>query len=326
MSDKNKENKTNPELPDISGIFDIDEKKIPDRIIKKDPDTDKKIDNPILTSDEARKVLPKEDRKILKKEDRERKKIRFNKKIKKNLIIAAAVAAVILIIAIIAGAGLKEPELPEITVAVPSIEPMASYYEVETGKAFTVNDYQGKLIAFFDNKYDTHMLKEGLSAMVTSADGKQVNGKIIRISGQETDSAIIRNYYEKIEGKKASTKTYVVYIKPDDQSLFRTDGEIAKSVVITTEYIENALSVPAAAIITENGADDTKLNDAYYVLIYSETDSTVSRLPVTIGIEEDGKIQITSGLEPTAKIVTGRSEELYDLDDFDDGDKVRVKE
>lgn len=330
MSDKNKDNKTNTDLPDISGIFDIDEKKIPDKIIKKDPETDKKIDNPILTSDEARKTLPKKDRKVLKKEDRSRNRIRFNKKMKKNLIIALA-AAVGIIIAVVFIFGLgKKDDTPEVFVSTPVIEPVSSYYTIGANKAFTVNDHLGKLVAFFENNYDNYNLTTGLSATVTTAKGKTVNGKIVRIDDHAPTDAIVTNYYELIEGKKTSRNICAVYIKLDNQEdtskYLKTDGELAQAVVITTETVENALTVPLTALITEDGGDDNKFNDQYFVLVYSEEDATVKRVPVTTGIQEGDKIQITSGLESTAKVVTACVDELDDIDDFEDGSKVKVKE
>lgn len=335
MSDKKTDNKTEAGLPDISGIFDIDEKKIPDKIIKKDPEDDKKIENPILTSDEARKSLPKEDRKILKKEDkeknRERIKIKITKKLKKNIAIGAAVIAVILAIVLITGSQGNDTRLQEVFVSAPTVESVSAYYTLDENKAFTTNDHLGKLVAFFDNKYDTHGLKEGLTASITTASGKTIQGTIVRISQLKVTDPLVTNYYEQAEGKKATTDQYAVYIQPDtskDLKKYFDDGfgEIIPSVVVTTQTVENALTVPTAALIVRDSGTEEVTVKNYFVLVYSEKKGTVKRVPVTVGIEEGDITQITSGLEADAKIVTACADELYDVGDFDDGTKVKVKE
>lgn len=316
MSDK----KNNNELPDISKVFDIDEKKIPDKIIKKDPESNKPIENPVLTSDEARKVLPREDRKVLKEEDKKKKKITFTNKVRKNFIIALAVFIAILIAGFVIGGIVKNASIPEITLTTPVVEQITRTFTTE--KAITVNSYRGTVAIFFDNAYNEHYLEVGQTVVMINEKGNSVPGKIVDIIPEKPDSPVISRYYELLEGSVPSTEVCTIYILPDDRSMLTEKDERLQSVSVETKKEEKALTLPAETVIIEEGEKNLSINRKYFVLVYSEPDGKVFRQRVTTGISAQGKIQITGDLDPEAKVVLTCTEPLEDIED---GTKVKVK-
>ena len=81
-------------------------------------------------------------------------------------------------------------------------------------------------------------------------------------------------------------------------------------VVITGRTVAEAWKIPASAILTaQDGSKSVMVVGA---------DGAAHRKPVTLGIEDDGDVQVTGGLAPTDMVITAGA---YGLDE---GTKVKV--
>lgn len=107
-----------------------------------------------------------------------------------------------------------------------------------------------------------------------------------------------------------STRTMQVEVdleNPDGLLLPGMYGE----ATISLEEMPNAMVLPATAV-----RFDEKGNSSVYVV---GSDSTITVVPVTTGYDDGKQIQILSGLEATARVVTGK------LGRLKTGQKVRVE-
>lgn len=308
------------DTPDISGIFNIDENEIPDKIIKKvSGDTNKKI-TPILTSSEARKSLPKEDRNALKKDDRRRKREKQSKTVKKNVLIILVIAVAVVIVLLSSGNRIKNADIPKVELTTPEITTLSEYYTTE--KAVVIDTEQGKTVLFFDNEYSVHNIKSGQTAVVTTLEGTKVECIIKKIAANEPDDSVVQNYYGSLVGGTPSTLVYTVYAVSEDKTAFTQDDNKIKSVTITTLTSENTLVLPKEAVEVHPDESGSLFRNTYCVWVYSKKTSEITSLTVTTGIITDNSVEITSALSPDAQVVLRAS---CDFSELKDGMKVKVK-
>ena len=81
-------------------------------------------------------------------------------------------------------------------------------------------------------------------------------------------------------------------------------------VVITGRSVAQAWKIPTSAVLTAQ--------DGSKSVMVVGTDGAAHRKPVTLGIEDDGDVQVTGGLAPNDEVITVGS---YGLDE---GTKVKV--
>lgn len=311
-------NTDNNKLPDLTGIFDIDEKDIPKKIIKRDNDISSKKVEPILTSDEAMKTLPVKERKALKDDRKMRKRHAFNKSMRKKAALLGVIAVAVIIV-LMSTANNDKKNAPKVELTSPTITTLSEYF---TSESVTVIDtVQGKTVVFFDNEYSVHNIKTGQKAVATTLDGKTVECTVKTITAEEPDSSVIKNYYEKLTGKKAATVIYTVYALPNTQDAFENNIDI-KSFTVTTNTVQNALTVPKDAVLVKEDESGSEFYRKYYVFVYSKKDSSISELQISVGIINDEVYEVTAALPPDAQIVVSSSNGLSELSD---GMKVRVK-
>jgi RND family efflux transporter MFP subunit len=89
------------------------------------------------------------------------------------------------------------------------------------------------------------------------------------------------------------TRTMAVEIDIPNPDLKLKPGMFANVMLIVDQHA-NALTIPAAAVLK----DDTG------PFVYVATSDTARRIRVGVGVEQDGRTEITSGLDTTAQVIT----------------------
>lgn len=303
MKDKNNN------LPDLSGLFKIDENEIPDEIIQKEP-VKQQSGESILLSKEAVDTLPKPQRKVIRKDRKQYKRKQTILLARKRIaVIAAAVIALVLTISLISFFA-DRAKRPEITFEKVRKETVVSYAK-NTGVTYS----NGNSIeaVFIDNDYDVNFITTGQTVQMTTPDGLTVNGMVKEIKEEPAGSELITKYYNILTGTIPATSVYAVYILPDSTESF-TQAGLAVDIQVITGTSEDTLTVPSSAIRTENGQT--------FVWIYSSFSKEISRQNVTVGISYDGRTEVTSGLRRSQKIVSSSS---CLAEELSEGIKVRAK-
>ena len=298
----NKNTNTGNEYPDLSGVFDIDESKIPEELIKKDPNTPE-ITSRFLTADDAIRHLPeKEQKMILKQRKAARKKIRRDKRRVRLIIILSAVLA-LLIIAAAARTGLNEAKKPLIAADKP-VEQTISRYSVSKGISVSIDGIVYGV--FIDNDYDVHFIEKGQTVEITDENGTVTRGRVALIREEAPDSALLSEYHTLLFETKPSTSSYAVYVNLDNGEAIKKAG-LALSFKTITKTAENALTVSASSVYIDG--------NQHYVWVYSPINKTLSKTEVRIGLTVDGITEIISGIKKSDKIMYSVSvppETLYD--------------
>lgn len=296
-------------LPDITGIFDIDESKIPKKPIKPDKDQSE-IESPILTAYDDIHSLPEEEQKKIKKENKKKEKEKKLSRAKTRLIlILIAIIALLLIIAAVRFFVIDYKK-PEVTYIKPEIGTIEQYYR--SVDAVTFSDGNGFEVMFADNEYDIHSIEEGLTAEIT-IDSNVIPGTVKTIQEEAPDSDIIEKFYKILTKKKPETSVYTVIVTPEQNEIITEEGKKV-TVKIITKKADRAVIVPDDAIMT---ADNQT-----YVWLYDPAGEVTKRRDIKTGINADGKREVTKGLTEDDLVVTEYSckkDEIYD------GMKVRVK-
>ena len=295
------ENKINHELPDISGLFDIDDSSIPSEIIDKVP-TSAPITSPILTSDEAMKRLPKEERKEIERDNKSRKR-RAAAKSRKNTMKKVAIILIAIMLGIsIIDFTIDRAKMPSVTVDSPVIQTLTRYYEAT---AVAISKQGKSYAALVDNDYDLHFITIGQPVEVTLQDGTKISGSVAEIKEEKPEDELISKNFSVLTGTLPSTSVYAIYIALDENSADIISGSVLTAKIIT-KTAENAVTVPESAVIKDN--------EGCYVWAYSSFKKCLKRVDVTVGITVDGITEITSGLEKSDKIAVAFSclpEQLY---------------
>ena len=298
--------------PDISGLFNIDDKDIPAEIIEKAPVT-AEIKKPILNSDEALKALPKESRKAITRDKKQRKRRSKMGRARKKIITSVSVVLAVILTFGFIGYFVSEHSKPSVSCQKPEKGAISVHTDAI---GVTYADSTGINIVFIDNEYDTHKIEAGQKADLISAEIK-TTGTVYTIKEELPESDLIVNHYSILASGSLSADTppetavYTVYIKPDNAGEFTLAGKPV-SVNVHTQVSEDTLSVPSSAVIT----DET----GTYVWVYSIWSKSVSQQAVTTGIISDGRTEITSGIKKSSRVVFDG-----DINELSNGVKVKVK-
>jgi multidrug efflux pump subunit AcrA (membrane-fusion protein) len=84
-----------------------------------------------------------------------------------------------------------------------------------------------------------------------------------------------------------------------------TQADAPVEVKITTEYVPDAVIIPAAALFQDAA------NNSYYVFV-AGPDGLAHRTAVTVGIRTQSNVQVTSGLKPDQIVITSGGYALSD--------------
>ncbi len=290
------------EYPDFSKVFDIDESSIPDKIIEKDPNGPK-ITNPVLTSEEAQRFLPKETKKALEKEKHAQKKQQKKNKRRIRTIMILSAAVLLFITAGIVNFIIRDAATPSVSVEKPVKETISRYF---TETAVTVSRNDSVEAVFVDNDYDVHYIEKGQPVEITISEGTVIGGIVSEIKEEAPDSEFIKEYYTVLTGTAPSTSVYAVYIRPSSENAGLSKGTTLTAKVIT-KTASDVLTVPSSAVFI-NG-------NQHYVWLYNSFRKTLSRQDVSIGISVDGKTEIIKGIDKSDRIAVTFSclqEQLYE--------------
>jgi HlyD family secretion protein len=133
-------------------------------------------------------------------------------------------------------------------------------------------------------------LKTGDAAAVIGADGAPVPGTITQISPA-------------VDPTSTTVEVWVQVANPDG----RLRPGASQRVEMIARTVPAALVIPEAAVLTSgSGATSAIVVDA---------GNKPHREPITVGIRDDGKAQVTDGLENGQRVVTTGAFELAKLDD-----------
>lgn len=328
-------NERNSDLPDISGIFDIDDSRIPTQIINKPPQQKKtgKQTESILIPDKNKKKQPSfgrnstsgarpASRPAEKNQDTTSRMIRKKQNEKlhilRNRMILGAAGVFLLAVIVVAIAVLHSiKNRPAVVTAPVERGNFSDTYEANAiiYTEMTQQEEARTYAVFVDNRYDrdSSPLKTGLPAEVRISEDVTVTGRLAYIrQNEETDSAIVSLLMSLLPGTdfEPSGNT-VIMIHLDDADA--APENTAVKVDITINEQDGVLLVPVSAVQDKNGEP--------YVWVYKSFGKKLVKTPVTLGPEADGKVVIVSGLSfGTPIVIEGITETLAD------GMKVNAQE
>lgn len=311
------ERKNDPSLPDISGVFDIDEKSIPTEMIAPEAANDPKTRShaPILLSDPTKEKLDRAERKKLRAQKKAEKRAARRKKIKKIFILVL----VCVIAAAAAVFGIKyavdNSRRPTGDIFRSYVGSVSEHYDTQALLTQAVVDKGTvKTVAIFsENDYDVYSISKGLTAIITLADGTTAEGKVTDIVQEQTDSPVLEKLKTAFpDGEYSSGVNYVITVATDAPGAAE---DAITDIRVITSVADNAVLVPTTAI-HKNGAK-------YYVWIYKPLTHTALRQEVSVGVEADGVSEITKGLKNDVRVVSS-----FDCEDdmLTETMKIKVRE
>ena len=296
-------------LPDISGIFNINDEQASGRTVEKSTETPHRSER-ILTAEEGVKHLPKPERKKMKKAARKERRAAAFKKAKTRAIIILSAVLVALIAAGVIWLRIAEKKKPAVSVAKVTVETVERAY---TDAAVIVSDGKGVFAVMIDNDYDVHYLTKNLTAQLETASGEILSGKVTEIREEKPGTDSFSFLTAALLGAEPEVPVYTVRIAPEATELPLTAGEKVTARVIT-ETAENALAVPTSAVLMD-GAQP-------YVWVFHSFTKKLTRQDIAVGISSDDKTEVLRGLKKGVSVVSGSSaapSELYD------GVRVKMK-
>lgn len=288
--------------PDISSIFNVDEKQAAGKPVDKTTEAPRKSER-ILTAEEGLRHLPKEERKKMKADARKKKRAATLKRVKTRAIIVLSVLLVALVAGLVIWARIAEAKKPGVTVAKATVETVERAY---TDTAVIVSEGDTLSAVLIDNDYDVHYISKNLSAVLTNGSGAEIPGRVTEIREEKPGTDSFSAITAALQGTIPEVPVYTVRITPEATEQILTPGEKLTARVIT-ETAENAVAVPTQAVMMD-GAQP-------YVWIFHSFTKKLTRQDVAVGIASDEKTEILRGLKKGEWVVSGAtvpSSELYD--------------
>lgn len=302
-------------LPDISGVFNIDENSIPNVIIARDSDRAEhhRDYEPILLSDPAGQKKEKKERKKLKRLKKEEQLAQKRKKLKQRAIICLVFAAVVAAAVFGIKTAVDCSRRPLGTITTSCTGSVAAHYDTKAVLTTDVSE-SGKVrtvAVFSENDYDVYSVSTGLSAVITVEEGVTAQGTVTSIERETSDSPVMEKIREAFpDGEYSAGINYVITVETDLDANIQ-DGIIA-DVSITTAVSDNTVTVPSTAV--------HKSDARAYVWIYKPFSHTAQRREVSVGISADGISEITKGLKADERIVA-----VFSCEDSELGEKLKIK-
>ena len=284
------------DFPDISGIFDVDESRIPGSIIDKpagDARERQAAERPILLRDENSDSA--RDAKRAQKAEKERKRKEKKEAAKKRRRSAAIkLGAIVLALLIVVGGVallISNAKRPAVTLAEAQTMDISRHYDAP---ATVVNDPLGKgsdrlYAVFVENNYDVYGIEKEQHVQITNSEGRVVSGVVAEITKEDSGSGLIERILNMIaNGVGVSTNSnYTVIVLPDDPTA--VEENMTVDVRVLLEEHENVLCVPDAAVRREEGQA--------YVWVYRSFGKKLDRKDVETGLASDGMTEIVKGLD-----------------------------
>ena len=183
-------------------------------------------------------------------------------------------------------------------------------------KGIVVENYDMFIATFQVGMYDAASIKVGMPAIVSYMDS-QFDGEVTYIGATAKEGTSgIGSAISSLTGGMGGSSSYVeakVAIKNPSEDLI---SGFNANIKINTKNVENAVVIPV---------DTLKLIDGEkYVYIYNENDKKIYQRKVEVGLSEETKYEIVSGLKPGEQIV--RTFSSKSIKSLKDGMKVRISE
>ena len=284
-------------LPDISGVFNIDESRIPSKIIEKPEEKKTAAQQSILLRPETRADEKKQE-KIKKEIVKTKRKEAKRKVLKQRPILGGIALVVILALVLVVRSAILDRKKPVVSLAQITRTNVTSHYDTE-GSVLgeeTEDGAKSLFVVFVENDYDVYGLQKGQRAEIVVNEDVTVSGVVADIRKEESDSSVISRLIAVFSGAGFSTASnYAVYVAPDDATYLEENTPV--KVTVTTGIAENVLAAPAGAIYKEDAQP--------YVWVYKKSGKKLKRQDVTVGLEADGVIEIRKGLSEGDFIVSG---------------------
>ncbi len=308
-----------PSLPDISGVFNIDENRIPKKIIDKPAERRQAERGESILIPSAEKKTPKKKEAPEKSAPKTRspKKQAKAKAFRRRAALVLIALVLVFALVMVVRSTVLEKKKPAVALENPTAQDITSTYAAD-GSVLSVDpdaETPEFYAVFVDNDYDVHGLQKGQRAQITFGENETVSGVVADIRKEESGADIISRLMNALSGGSFSTASnYTVYVSLDDASY--AEENAAVTVTVTTGVAEDVVSVPSDAIHKD---DDGQ----HYVWVFKKLGKKVKRQDVSVGISAGGRTEIRRGLSTEDLIVTdvlGDNVTLYD------GVKVRLPE
>ncbi len=192
---------------------------------------------------------------------------------------------------------------------------LSSFTSSPVNIALTVEYYDSFIASFSLGKYDVLDVKLGQKATINSL-GHTLEGEVVYISpvASAGSGLDINTMLGAMGGTTSSGSNSIpaqVLIKnPDESIIIGIDVDID----IELGAVENAVVVPIEAVETDGTGS--------YIYKFNEDDSTVTRVPVELGLATDTQYQVVSGCKAGDKIVQNQATALKEI--AEEGKKVAV--
>ncbi len=179
------------------------------------------------------------------------------------------------------------------------------------GIAVTLEDYSDLVVTVSVGKNDLLKLATGMNATVISQ-GQEYVGEIIYVAAEAGSSSQLdlSNLTSSLLSSSGSGNSALVKVKiqkPDKNIVIGFDVDIK----IELNKLEDVLTMPVETVVYDKGE--------YYVYLFDDESSTVSRKKITVGILDDVNYEITSGLNIGDKVVKSPDPAM------EDGTKIAEK-
>ena len=314
------ENRNN-DLPDISGVFQIDESKIPTRVIEKPA-----APRPAAAQGDAPSILlqkqsPKEERKSYEKmspeaarRTKKRQKDQRQKLFRQRLILAG-IALVLLLVAVLGIRALilknRRPTVETVPVVTGAL---SSHYDTDAVILSEESaDGERRIYAVFvDNDSDLHGISAAQDVKVRMEGDLTATGVISEIRKEESGSELVARLLTLTPDASFSTATnYVVmvWIKDSDSAIENSQVKLE----ITTNKAEDAKLVPLSAVRYDDSG-------SAYLWAYKSFGKKLVKVPVSLGLTSDG-MAVVSNVATGTQVVYAAS---VDVSVLGEGMKVRA--
>ena len=189
---------------------------------------------------------------------------------------------------------------------------LSSFLNTSSSKniGLVVEYYDSFVASFTLGKFDVLDVEVGQKATINSL-GHTLEGEVIYISPVASSSTKIDISSMLGGGTSSSSNTIPAKVKinnPDESIIIGIDVDID----IELDSVDNAVVVPIESVET----DDT----GSYIYLFNEKKSTVSRVPVELGLSTDTQYQVISGCSAGDKIVQNPATALKTI--AEEGEKV----
>ncbi|MBR0509038.1 MAG: hypothetical protein IJJ85_02885 [Clostridia bacterium] len=305
-------NDSDRNLPDISGIFDIDESKIPSKIIEK-PAESRPAAEPVLLRTEQKQ--PRQERRINRERPDKQPQSRRKTKKKRDPRIIAIAAAVFLLLAFIffIKTVISVHRRPTAQLATAETMTISLHYD-NTAVMLRENAADGGThteLAFAENSYDTYPLQKDQKVEITVEEGRTVTGIVSAVTKEEAGSPLIATLLQFLPDAAYSSATnYVVHIMADSYEGLEANNTYHVKVIISNE--SGVVAIPQEAVFQENSDS--------YVWLYRSFGNKIKKQVVGTGICSDGFIKIGVGIEEGQQVAYGFS---CDPAELKDGQKIK---